>query len=134
MKSYYHKVFYHLYKLAIQSGETSVPLSSVIPTLAFLQIANVFCFFIVLDLVGLRVLTEFLTSKNMTACLVILAIIFMGVNYFYFSNQGRDKKLVKEFSKRPIEERKRGARMTLIYALTSIVLIFILAPIRVKLI
>ena len=41
------------------------------------------------------------------------------------------EEIIKEYSKRPLQERKRGARLTLFYGLGSIVLIFILAPLRV---
>lgn len=133
MIEFYHKVFYHLYKLAIKTGERTAPLNSVIPTITFLQCFNLMVFDTILDIVGVSFTSFSISQKNSNIYLLIVYSIIAALNYLHFTTEGRYKKLVKAYEKKPLAERKLGARLTLVYALVSIALIFILAPLRMKL-
>lgn len=127
MIDFYHKVFYHLYKLAIDNGEKSAPLTSVMPTLTFLLFCNLLCIKFIFEMIGFTPFS-FMDDKSKSIYYVIgLLVSGLVVNYLYFTSEGRYKLLVKEYTKKPISERKRGARNTLIYAMVSIALVFVLA-------
>ncbi|MCP4459676.1 MAG: hypothetical protein GY816_16870 [Cytophagales bacterium] len=131
MIAFYHKVFYHLYKLAINTGEKSAPLTSAMPTITFLQFCNLMCIDILLEMIGFSPFSFMDNDPNSVYYVVGLLIGGLVANYLYFTSEGRYKAIAKEFEKKPLSERKKGARITLIYALVSIALIFILAPLRV---
>lgn len=128
MIDFYHRVFYHLYKLAINTGEKSAPLTSVMPTLAFLQFCNLMCVNILLEMMNIKLFID----NDPNEIFYVIGILVTGLvgNYLYFTSDDRYKQLVKEYTKKPLSERKKGARITLIYALVSIALIFILPSLR----
>lgn len=128
MISFYHRMFYHLYKLAIKTGEKTAPLTSALPALSFLLLCNLMLIDLLLEMLGIGLLSSLNNNTSSNFYYIFFVVIMLVANYIYFMSDQRYKKLVDEYSKRPIEERKKWARITLIYALVSIALIFILAP------
>lgn len=129
----YHRAFYHIYKsLRRNDKEADAVLTSFL-IFAFIQGANIMAIGLIIDMVGFNIFSSFSRVKHEEIYIAASYILVAVLNYLYFTSENRYKELIKDYSKRPMEERKRGARITLIYALVSIALIFILAPLRVKL-
>ena len=127
MIAFYHKVFYHLYKLAIITGERSAPLTSVMPTLAFLQFCNLMCIKLLLEIIGLTPFSFMDDGPNSIYYVIGLLLSALVANYLYFTSEGRYKELIKVYANKSLTKRKRGAIITLIYSLVSIALVFVLA-------
>ena len=99
--------------------------------LTFVQLANVLAVFLFLDIIGSRIYSYLMSLDfGIGIPIIFMAIIFV-FNVVFMFNENRYRNVIKEFSKKPLEERIRGAKTTLIYGLGSVILVFILAPLRV---
>jgi hypothetical protein len=129
----YHRAFYHIYKsLRRNDKEADAVLTSFL-IFSAVQCFNLMTMTLIMSFIGFDFLSGLLKIESKEIYLFVFYIAVAGLNYLYFTSEDRYKGIVKEYSKKPIEERKKGARVTLIYVLVSIALIFILAPLRVKL-
>ena len=91
---------------------------------------NLLTIFIVIDIV-IGGLDHYLERFNDKLAPLFLGGVIFFVNYLFIYTDGRYVTVIKNYSKRSLEERKKGARITLFYGLGSIILVFILAPLRV---
>lgn len=138
MMQFFELLFFHIYKSLIKSpddlykiADNSYPSLVALMILSFIELANFMAITIFLDIIGLRIF-DFLASLNIGNWLPItLMLIFFIFNIIVMFDQDRYKKVIKKYSKKPLTVRKKGARITLIYGLGSIILVFVLAPIRV---
>lgn len=123
-------LFYHIYKSQINSGEKSMSIPSAVLGLSFILFMNALSLMVIIDLLGFTVLTKILES-NPTETALVLGFGLFGLNLAWIYHKKRYQKIIKSFSKRSENQRRRGARITLFYGLASIIALFILAPLRV---
>ena len=131
MTDIFHKLFYHLYKPLLKSEKPESAVITASGVFAFLQGINIMVLFAIIAILGFDFLDILFKVQNYKVYVAIFYVILTAINYLYFTSENRYKSIIKEYSKKPLQERKRGARLTLLYGLGSIVLIFILAPLRV---
>ena len=131
MINFFDLLFFHIYKSQSRTGEKETPIASSILGLSFLVFMNVMSLLLVLDIFGLDILSDILDSENRIIITLAIAggILVMGMIWFY--HRKRYEMIITQFSKRSTVQRKSGAKITLIYALVSIIIVFVLAPLRV---
>ncbi|MFT6966663.1 MAG: hypothetical protein ACJAT1_001883 [Marivirga sp.] len=125
MKNFYHSIFYFLYKLAGNSNQ----LSSVIPTMSFLQFLNILVLVCILNIVGLKSV-NFVFEDDLTIYAIAVLILIFVFNLNYFTQSNRVKNILKVFDKTSAYEKKRKRFIVILYIIISILLFFIVAPLR----
>ncbi len=128
--NFYHMTFYHVQKAFVFDKEDDAVLSSFL-VIAAIQWFNLIVLVIILDLLDLIDLNIFFKSnyfelKGFAPCLLLL----LG-NYLYFTSDDKYKAILSEYSKKPKALRKKGAIIILLYGIGSLLLVFVLAPLRV---
>jgi ABC-type Fe3+ transport system permease subunit len=107
-----------------------MPVPSAVLGLSLILFMNALSLMVIIDLLGFTILTKILESNPTETALVLgFGVFVMNLAWIYHKN--RYQEIIKSFSKRSENQRKRGARITLFYALASIIALFILAPLRV---
>ena len=79
------------------------------------------------DIIGLVFIKPF--SKIYTV-VIYIALIF--TNLIYLKSNKKFKTILDAFESRPDEVNNKSSKLVILYAVLTIVLIFILAPLRVK--
>jgi len=102
----------------------------------FLTFAGVQCFGLMamvlgLSIAGVDVVSPLISMENREIYVFAIYLLFSAANYVYFTHNERYKNILSSYSKRPLPERKKWSRITLVYVLSSILLVFLLAPLRV---
>ena len=122
--------FYHIKKAFVFDKEYDAVLSRFI-LIAAIQRFNLIVLVIILDLLGLIDLNILFKSNYFELKGFVPCLLFLLGNYLYFTSDNKYKTILSEYSKKPKYVRKRGAIITLLYGVVSLLLVFIIAPLRI---
>ena len=110
MTDIFHRLFYHIYKPLLKGeSKSTAPITAcfVMTTLACLNIMSVIFIFTLLKID----FTSLFNGKDNKIYIIIMYIVMSIFNYLYFISGDRCISIIKEYSKKPLQERKRGARL-----------------------
>jgi hypothetical protein len=130
MIEFYHRNFYHIYKFYLGFEKNANAVLTTLIIISAIQFFNLMIIFLVMSFFGVDFVNLFIDLNNLGVYVFGIYTLMVILNYIYFTTDDRYKSILKEYSSKPIKERKKGAKIILIYAIASIALIFILAPLR----
>lgn len=129
MKEFYRRLFYHIYKSLLKNDTPTAAKSVAIGVLSTIMNFNIMVIFSCLDLVlvgKLDFLFEAVKKKEIGIPMLLLTFLF---NFLIFPSRSQDETIL-EYSDKPLEERKKGAQLTLAYGLGSVALVFVFGYLR----
>ena len=127
--NFYNLLFFHIYQSILKSGDRKTPVATAILVLSVIEFFNLLSLLLIVDMTLFDVMKVFdLFNRNLLA-LFIGGVIFILNLLFLYSNN-RYYEIICQYSNRLLSQRKKGARITFAYGLGSILLVFILAPLR----
>jgi len=136
MNNFYHLLFYHIYKSIIKSPDplnkyvsNLYPALVTLMVLSFIIFSNFILILLLFGFFNIDLYSYFSKIDIGVNISVPILVIFYFINYLYFVRNKRYRKIISFFQKKSLKKRKVGARLTLIYGLVSIFLVFIFAPI-----
>lgn len=130
MQKLYHAFYYHIVKSfeLLSNESTNEATGSALSVLTFVQIMNLLSVIVLLDILGVKLLTFLMATGYQIVFYIMCAIVFFVSNHIYFKI--RRVGIIYEMSLKSTKARKRGALLTLIYGILSIVFVMTLARIR----
>lgn len=130
MVKLYDLLLYHIYRAIKSIGEDETPLITAIIIISFIQMINFLVLLMFIDIFIVNFLSYILESSILNIIMGILALSILLSNVFLTYRNKRYKNIFMKFKSRSEISRRRSARFTLIYSICSIILLFIVAPLR----
>lgn len=123
----YNIIFYHLYQLSYATGGEKNALMKTIYVFSFLQFLNIIEILILLDIIGL-----FSIPLGPVKIIAIVSLVFLVLlNLIYLKPNDRYKSIDDYYTNKLNISTDKSGKWVLVYAILSIILLFVLAPLRV---
>ena len=122
----YNIIFYHIHLLSVATGGEKGALMKTIYVFSFLQGLNLIELLILLDIFGLVSIDN--PSK---VYVIVVYVILVFLNLIYLKPNNKYKSIENYYLNKLNIKTDNSGKWVLIYAILSIILIFILAPLRV---
>lgn len=126
--SYLDILFYHIYKSLVKSDGKKYS-----RLLSYFIVSGLLCFnilalFIFLNMLGFRSLYVWFSYSSELKSGLIYVIVAFILSRLYA--EPKYMQIIKDVSKRPLKHREKGAKITILYGLVSVVLVFVLAVVN----
>jgi hypothetical protein len=122
----YNIIFYHIHLLSIATGGEKGALMKTIYVFSFLQGLNLIELFILMDIFGLASIEN--VSKIYT---IVTYGILILLNLIYLKPNDKYKSIENYYLNKLDIKTDRSGKWVLTYAILSVILLFVLAPLRV---
>ena len=126
IKVIYNYIFFQIYRIMLKTGEKDIPVNSAILVISGILGFNFLSIIILIDLTGFPLVIRLMNTTN----IIILYTSLCILNFVYFYKKKFYKKIIEQYSLESQESQKRGWYKVLAYMVGSIILFFILAPMR----
>ena len=111
MVDIFYRLFYHIYKSLLKTQREADAVLTSFFIFGALQLCNVLLIALILDILGINIFDKFSKTENENVYIFIFYSILSAFNYLYFTSNNLYESIIKEYSKKPLQERKRGARL-----------------------